>query len=459
MHGQHVLQQVLEEEARALVPTPPDLWPRLARELAARQHHARVRRGQFGAAAVLLAMALLVGMVAQPEAAVAAARAVASLAAEAGRVLTGAQVPADVNAPLALTPDPPFTVFQPTDLPPVLSRREVAYNPSTSDPETGVGLPALALQEPEEGFYASRGLRFDRARSHLLVTYHGREDQTLVLLQRPARPQDALPAGAEARVGQDRATVAETAGGTLLSAISEGTWLQAWSNLEPAAFRRALGSLRVTSRASAETIARIVEVPDDLPAPTNVTGRAPTFYRPTYLPAGLEGGGSGFGPPAGRRAGPPPAGSPSRLPPGPVSAQEMARIPLLEQLNWEWFARGWARWGGGDTAIAFDETQQGGPRFLWFEQIGPARLERDPGSTVPSPRGRTVWHTPAPQGFGIDARWWDDSTVRQQNRRVGGGPPGELWVWVDGETVVRIESNLTAEEVLRFIDGLVAVSA
>ena len=290
----------------------------------------------------------------------------------------------------------------------------------------------------------------DREAPYLVVSYAGTGERELLLLLRPATADDRLPAGADRRMLERRATQVEAGGGRLVSAIVDGTWLQLWTNLTPTELDQVVAGMRLTTPGR-PGMATATAGPSPTPLSANVTGRTPPFLRPTTLPAGLtDSGGYGLSSPAGHPTGPLPRPSQGGRPVAPAGSVE--RRPAVEQIDWAWLAQAWQAMGGGQVTVLFTGPND---RYLELVLVGPVRLDGMPsGREMTTPGGRRVWLLPGETAAALSARWWDGTPVAVPPGRLPTTGARPVLLWAQGESLVHLHSNLELDDLLAVIDGL-----
>ena len=332
-----------------------------------------------------------------------------------------------------------------------LPRRGVTYDPGAIDPATGLRLPSV--EGTGDVDYVRLGLRIERRDAFLLVRYVGSADRgtggrELILLERQATHAEQLPAGSRMQVLGQPASLGRTANGLLLSTIMSGTWLQVWTNVSQMELDQVVRSLQMTSPGNGAPAPPTY--PTATPAPSPVPGSYPPLVHPTYLPAGFDNASIGY-------FTIPPEGQNLRLPPlnsgvsGPVRRSDLK--PILERLDWPQIEKAWNAVGGGVFGGFFT-----GDTKLDFLEIGPVRLDGSPdGTAMTTDGGRTVWMVGSEAGAGFKARWRDGSPLDLTESYLAQNPnprAREVVIWVDGDRVVWLRSDLPQTEMLRFIDGL-----
>jgi hypothetical protein len=143
MHPDEI-RAALDEEARALVPHPPDLWPRVAAALAHSRWRPRprLRRWMGGLAALVLAALAAAAALFSPLAGSAEDR----LPASAAPVPATAMAATEIIPPPVATPTPALAaVSGDAALAPWLTPAPVAL------PASGLGLPAASFPSPPAG--------------------------------------------------------------------------------------------------------------------------------------------------------------------------------------------------------------------------------------------------------------------------------------------------------------------
>lgn len=255
--SKQLIRTALDEELAALLPEPVDLWPIVAAKWAIRQGPETWETSNKSSARVpprprlrklawaILALIILAGVIlAVPRWRAVAAQRLADFWQVLG--LSG-----NADGRITFSETPPFTLFQPAQLPSGFtltivqgySGRTIGENGHTLTSEivrqNGVDMPSSsAISEQVEAYQSDL--------PHALFVYQSGDSDYLLLYERAAQPGEKLPSGLARIVNDQPASLQREDDILLLTWIQNGAWLTLEGTIDEATLLEAAHSLEET---------------------------------------------------------------------------------------------------------------------------------------------------------------------------------------------------------------------
>jgi hypothetical protein len=243
--SEQAIAEILTESAEQGIPETLDLWPAIRARVQTRPPHTlgprAVRFAHLAAVSAGILLILGLALALSPDLRIAAAQGLQ-------RIL--AAVRAQPDGSINLAPAPPFAVKLPKNLPQGFQLTASLYAPGTG---IAVNDQAKRLPGLPEGAGAIAQQAWKRdwgSTPHLVLVYEAPGDLYVLVSERKANPNEALPAGEARAVGNQNATLRKMDRGLELTWLDEGTWVSIESNLPEDELLR-LATTFVTSQAAA----------------------------------------------------------------------------------------------------------------------------------------------------------------------------------------------------------------